>query len=702
MIRGLRNGNERVALARRAGPRRRRAGGLGIELFIEDGAYTTIAAAVAILLTLTLLFSAATAVWSTARAGDVQATADITALAGANVVSSYYTVAVTLDACILSLGLAGLVTTGVGLVALLIPGANSVASTTIDAGIRILEERNDFATSASKGLKTLEASLPYLVAANATRACAAQSTDSITYTGTALAVPQDSASEFPALDGDQIDTDALSEIADDLDDAADKLAAASEATAEAKEAAWLADCGRDGMNMQERAAKLSGISSSQNPDYASSITWDPNVALSRTRAYYLWRSKYDTADGSDVESLVDAAARKAFYSYAYSQFKNAKVTESDGKVTSNVTLLPKNTSEVKLTSLYTDAVWPSTYEDGVLTLHYSSSCPGATGSSGGTIALSAIDSGAAQECDVCHFTIADIGKTPAASTSISNGFEYHLREFTLALEDYVAARNKELQLEAKAEAAAEDAADTFEDALSTLAGKRPKIAPPGRNGCVALVVSGDIDSPEELENFTTDAEVSSRGAVSAAVLAPEEASSDNNVISSFFSGLESQSSGSGAVGLIGDVMDLWGSLLMSYGDISDTLDDLMDDLLGGLSNLGGGAIATWLSDTIDSAVSGLGLEPVDLSFRKPVLTDSANVISNSGMSILSDTQELLRSITLGTTDPAAILEYVGYSVGDYLTSLEFTIATIELPSGGSVPLTVSVSDIASALGGGSS
>ena len=53
----------------------------GIDLFIEEGAYTTVASAVAMLMVLALLFSATLAVWSAGRSGDVQANADTTALA---------------------------------------------------------------------------------------------------------------------------------------------------------------------------------------------------------------------------------------------------------------------------------------------------------------------------------------------------------------------------------------------------------------------------------------------------------------------------------------------------------------------------------------------------------------------------------------------------------------------------------------------
>ena len=207
----------------------------GVNLFIEEGAYTTVASAVAMLMVLALLFSATLAVWSAGRSGDVQANADTTALAGANVVSSYHTVATVLDACALSMGLAGFAMTGVGMIGAFVPGAQSAAAKTLDAGIDMLEARNTFVTSASRGLKTLEGSLPYLVAANATRASTAQNTESITYTGSALAAPATSASEFPALEGSQIALDDLTQESQELEQAADDLSQISEEVAAKKE-----------------------------------------------------------------------------------------------------------------------------------------------------------------------------------------------------------------------------------------------------------------------------------------------------------------------------------------------------------------------------------------------------------------------------------------------------------------------------------
>lgn len=687
------------------GERPRRRGGsmarAGIDLFIEDGAYTTVASAVSILVILTIVFSSATAIWSMSRAGDVQVAADATALAGANVVAGYATTATTVDASILSLGLAGFCVTGVGLVALLIPSAQAAAEKTVDCGVRILETRNKFAKSASTGLKKLERALPYLVAASSVRTCAAQSTDDISYAGAAFAVPRESASEFPAIDGEGVDTDKISRSADELSEAAKELAQASEKTTAACKDAWIADCGREGRNMQERASKLSGISGTQNPDYASSITWEPNVALKRTRAYYTWRLEHNAPEGSGTEVAVDAAARRAFYEYAIKKFEHAKVEERDGTCMSNVELLPKNAAEVRQSELYTEAVWPTSLEDGKRVLHYGTDCPGAKGASGGAASLASLDAGEVSECPVCRFGVGDVGKAPAASTSIDNGYEYHLREYTEALDRYVECRNRELELEQKARGQAKDAATAFKDAISKLGGARPKIAPPGRFGCVAAVVSGGVSSPSASSDFSQAVRLPGRGAVSAAALAPDAATAENNVLSRFFSSLAERSGGGGVPGLVNDVMALWGKLLVGYGDMGKSLKKTMDGLLDGLTNFGLGPIATWLSDSLDSCVSALGFEAVDLSLKKPVLTDSSNVLAHADVESLTKVQDALRSIPLGTRDPATIMRALEYDVKEYIDAAEFTIAEIPIPGGGTIPLTVKVRDLAELAGGGS-
>lgn len=721
MIHGLLHGIKRCllkvtrGLAGRCRPRARcKRGGFmgraGIDLFIEDGAYTTLSSAVVILVVLTLLFSSTAAIWSMSRAGDTQAAADSGALAGANVVASYHTAATVVDASILSLGLAGFATIGTGLVAILIPGAELAAGDMVDTGIEIIKTRNKFAKSASKGLQKIETALPYLVAARATQTVSAQDTEGATYTGTALAVPKTSESDFVALEGSEISTDVIKDTSKDLERAADELQKASEETAKAKERAWLADCGGSDPAsvgscscMWERARSLAKLSDIENPHYASSVTWEPQVALDRAKAYYRLRLANEAPQGSSVETKAESAARKAFYTYASAEVNRAYITEDGDRTTSYIPLLPRNTDEVRATELYTDAAWPTSTNDGKTYLHYGTSCPNyKKGTPGGLASVAAYDG--QDKCNRCHFGVSSLGAVAAPSTSIENGFEYHFDEFKGALEDYVECRNKELELMRQTEDEADRAGNAFDEAIKALSGERPRIAPPGRNGVVALAVSGAISSPDELNSsFNTTVRLGDRGAISAAVLAPDDATAQNNVLSRFFSTLEERSGG--VAGVLDDVMDVWGRLLVGYGDIQGSADELMDEMIDDLGGDSGalGSIASWLGDTVSASVAALGLEPCDLRLRKPVLTDTANVIKSPGSDItgLSNAQDKLRSIPLGVTDPKALCEALEYQVERTVSGTVFTLAEIPLSGGGSIPLTVDVATLAGALGGGS-
>ncbi len=400
---------------------------------------------------------------------------------------------------------------------------------------------------------------------------------------------------------------------------------------------------------------------------------------------------------------AESAARKAFYTYASTEVNRAYVTEDGDEVAFYIPLLPRNTDEVRATELYTDAVWPASANDGKTYLHYGTSCPNyKKGTPGGLASVAAYDG--QDKCSRCHFGVSSLGAVAAPSTSIENGFEYHFDRFKDALEDYVECRNKELELMRQTEDEADRAGNAFDEAIKALSGERPRIVPPGRNGVVALAVSGAISSPDELNSsFNTTVRLGDRGAISAAVLAPDDATAQNNVLSRFFSTLEERSGG--VVGVLDGVMDVWGRLLVGYGDIQGSADELMDEMI---DDLGGGSgalssIASWLGDTVSASVAALGLEPCDLRLRKPVLTDTANVIKSPGSDItgLSNAQDKLRSIPLGVTDPKALCEALEYQVERTISGTVFTLAEIPLPGGGSIPLTVDVATLAGALGGGS-
>ena len=65
-----------------------------LDAFIDgEGGYTTVAVAVALLMSIALAFGVAAAQWSHARAADVQEVADAAAMSGENCVAAFSTVA---------------------------------------------------------------------------------------------------------------------------------------------------------------------------------------------------------------------------------------------------------------------------------------------------------------------------------------------------------------------------------------------------------------------------------------------------------------------------------------------------------------------------------------------------------------------------------------------------------------------------------
>lgn len=177
--------------------------------------------------------------------------------------------------------------------------------------------------------------------------------------------------------------------------------------------------------MWERARSLAKLSDIENPHYASSVTWEPQVALDRAKAYYRLRLANEAPQGSSVETKAESAARKAFYTYASAEVNRAYITEDGDRTTSYIPLLPCNTDEVRATELYTDAAWPTSTNDGKTYLHYGTSCPNyKKGTPGGLASVAAYDG--QDKCNRCHFGVSSLGAVAAPSTSIENGFEYHL------------------------------------------------------------------------------------------------------------------------------------------------------------------------------------------------------------------------------------------------------------------------------------
>ena len=664
---------------------------LGVSTFLDDeGGYTTVAVALALLVSLSLVFAAASAQWVGARSSEVQEVADAAALSGQNAVAAYATVAQVLDACVLSMGLAGFVTCGAGLAVSCVPGLASAGASMTRAGSRVLETRRTFSRRACEGLRKLEGLLPALVVANSGSCVRANSREGLDYVGCAVPVPLESQSDFGAL-LDEAEGDALSDLVDQLGAEASKAEEARGRAEDALRRGWEADCATVPYCLRERAKSLAGLSDGQNPDYASPEAWTFGAPLLRARRYYAARLGSAMLEGRDPEEMTDAACRRAFYEFALGEARRGEYAEMpDGTAVVNLPALPRNAEQTRDTELFTKAMWPTSADEGRPLLHSWPGCPGAGGASGGIASLADLEAGAVGRCSTCGMDVSQMGRVAAASTSIENGFEHHWRKVVQAAEDYRTARGELAQAEEAVRGLASRGAEAFGQAVRQLSVTRPKLCPPGAWGCVAVVGRGESAStPSELTSgFVASGRIPAGAAVSAAVLAPGSATEQGNVLASFFDGVVA--SGSLLGGVADGVCGLWGRFLLGYGALATSVSSTAKDFLGSLDGVFGGSTGAWLADRLGETVSVLGVEPTDMRPRKPVLTNTRKVLEKAGL----DRAATVRGLVESLPDTGSVMDYAR-ALGIW-TADEFgptvTIAELEIPGTDvTIPLTIDVS-----------
>lgn len=670
-------------------------GALGVFLS-DEGGYTSVATAVAMLLSCTLLFSAAAGGWVMSRTSEIQPVADAAAQAGENVVAAYSTIYQVVDACVLSMGLAGVLVMGTGLVMCAVPGLGSTGVDVVKEGANILDKRRDFAAQASGNLERLEGALPGLIVANSFACVEANDTANISYAGASIPFPQTSLSEFDSADDvDSADLERSAEELSELSDVADEL---EDEVDDALYEGWLADCGDSPRNMCERASTLAGMGGAENPDYPSPEGWNFGVALSRARAYYAHRLAQEGPYGPGIEAITDSCARRRFYSYALAQVRSGHYEEGeDGSVDMDLPHLPHNVAEVKLTELYSEIVWPLTKEEQGVTLHSTSACPGATGPSMGAGSLLGIDVGISNLCPVCRMNVGDMGKVAAASTSIDNGFEHYWRRVVEASEAYEDSMNELVETEKEMKGVGSEGNDAFEEALQALAVERPRLCPPGAWGCIAVVTrGGGTTTPPSLSgSFITQASLPAGAAVAGATLAPDEATRENNVLAGFFDGLHARSTLVG--GVLDGVAELWGSLLIGYGSAYSSVTGAADKMFDLADSLIEGDVARWLQKRIYRTVEAAGFKPNDMRLRKPVLVNTQKILDASGSSGVGDVRRIVQRLPAnpGVGD---FLRVMGMEALDRIAQTDFTIADLPVPGTDlSIPLSLDIS----ALGGAS-
>lgn len=606
-------------------------------LFRDEDGFTTVGVALALLVTLALVFTSAQVYRVSSASADVQDVADAAALAAENEVAEFMIAVRVCDAVVLSLSLTGAATAGLGVAALCTPATAGASEVLLKAARKVVEACDEFAEKAAAGLNRLQKALPFLAAANAASTASANDGGPMgaSYVALAVLVPADGEElGVGAVEGAEGLVDDAEREADGIRQAAaDAEEAAREANAW-KERAFLRDCGDDpSYCMSERARTLAGMAGADNPRYASVDAWSFSVALDRARAYYARRLAVEAPEGSSTEERARSALRQRFYAYAADEAGRGYVRESADSFDARFPHLPKNTDEMRGTALYTEAVYPTTVDgSGNLVVHAWPGCPGAGGAAGAA-SIAQMEAGGNAPCPACGFTAASMGKVAAASTSIENGFEYHYEAVAQAAEEYQRARAKLGPLTAEVKGRAGGLLDRCRDVLGRAGGMRIDAAPPGRFGVVAFVANtaAAAASTGFASGYVHEAgSLGARAAVSAATLLAEPSDEGRNVVSSLLDGLREK--GGAAVGALGVVLDCWSGLLGAYLEGQEALEEAVGNAVDALPFASASRLGTWAAGAFKAAVEALGLEPAKLDALKPVLVNSAHVAGADGSS----------------------------------------------------------------------
>lgn len=656
----------------------------------DERGFTTAGSAVALLLALSLLMSAAQVQRIAAVSAEVQDVADAAALAAQNELAEFMTVVRVCDAVALTMSLAGVVATGLGVAALCCPPASFAAQPLLSAGRDVLKARDAFMEKAQAGLERLQQLLPFFAAANALAVAQANSADEPgrRYLALAFLCPG-SASEVrvePFGEGSAFAEDAWSQ-ADGIQDAAARAEELAQQASAIKEQAFKRDCGdAPGYCMQERAASLAGLSAAENPLYRSVDSWSFEVALKRAQSYYRARLDQERPESDSVDEQARSQLRTRFYRFACDELAQGFVREEVGSFEALFPRLPRSTDEMRRTSLYTEAVYPVSEGASGRMMHAWDGCPQAQGAvERGSVAD--MERQGMAECPVCRFSAASLGKVAAASTSVDNGFEFHYAAVADAAEAYERAAE---ELEPLVRQVKEQAGGLLEQ-VGDLAGKaaasRIEVSPPGVFGSVVFVASVEdmpADSGAPSAFVSAGGTLGMRAAVSAASLLADEADSEGDVLSSLLDGLGDGS----AAGAFGVALDVWSGLLEAYGKGQDALDGAVGDALSELPLSSASGLGQWASGALRDAVAAAGLEPVDLSALKPVLVNSAHVALRDNTTFSAQLLSIKRQAIENPQDSTGALssvigsaeEVLAGTVGSFSDGID--IAEIELFEGG--------------------
>ncbi len=674
----------------------------GDTLFWKEEGFSTVGMALALLITLALIFTCAQVYEVSSASSQVQEVADAAALAAENTVAEFYIVVTICDAVTFTLSLTMLTALGLSVVCACIPPTAGLSRTLLEVADRLATARDSFYESAQESLDRLQLALPFLATVKAQEVLSANSVDGARYQGIVVLAPWEPTSDSPlSFEASDQAVEATQAEHEALIGATEETERAAEEANRWKEEAYRHDSGsQTAYCMYERASKLAGMRGADNPFFSSVETWSFSAALARAQAYYPARYRQEAPADSSAAEQANSALRKRFYAFAQQRISEGYVHETPDSFDALFPLLPKNTDEMRATELYHEAIYPRTQgADGALTLHAWQGCPGMAGTVGaGMGSIRDMDAAPGYAtCPQCRFVPNSMGKVAAASTSIENGFEYHYQAVAKAAAEYQRVRAELDPLSQHVKEGAGALLDRISDGLSEACSKRISCVPPGSTGAIALIVDTGTAPTAFPSGFIASQGAGGlgvRAALAGATLVKENADEGGNVLTTFFDGLSAEGVGVHKGAQV--VLDVWSGMLGVYAQGHDVLVRVVEEALDGIPLASASGLGSWAAQRLEETIAKVGFDPPDLRARKAVLVNTAHVLENDGSTfsacLLSVKRQVLASGAdgIGLDGALSAVETAALDAIDDMNG-DFQIATIVIIEGVvEIPVTVSL------------
>lgn len=670
-------------------------------MFRDEEGITTTAMAVAIMVSLALIFSGAQVYKTTSAAAEVQEVADACALAAESEVAEFMVCVKVCDATVLSLSLLAGTTFGLGVVCACVPPLKGVSDSLMKIGNKALKAREDFAKKAVSGLNKLQSLLPFLAAASAAAVANANNSGAMEsdYAGCAFLLPQKGKKiEIGTIADLEESANNITNEIKDIQKKANEAEEAAKKAQEAKDEAFKLDCGNaPGYCQYERAGRFSWMPVSDNPYYSNVDAWSFSVAFERAKSYYAYREGREEEPSGSTREKASYYVRMKFYSYAYEKLETeGYVYENGVSFNANFPALYKNTAEFRQTPLYTGASFPVSYSEGEAkgVMHAWSGCPAASNVSSYDC-VAALDSNIYTGCDVCNFSVESLGNVASASTNISNGFEYHYDRIRQAAEKYQEAVSEVEPLTDELEDIVNPLLESLSDALKAIGGSRISAEPCGNLGCIAIAVNkADKSADTGFENlFVRNAgTLGTRVAVSGAALLEDASDDSSNVISSLLDGVSEE--GGAAVGGARIALDCWSGLLTAYEKGQESLEKAISNAISSLTLGTLTGIGDWAASTLKGVISDVGLEPANLNALKPAILNTGHIVSKSTDTFAVNYSKVRSSALSRSSDSGGLFPGISSWLSEKIQNqpeADITIAEIEFPVGGvTIPIKIAL------------